>query len=309
MSVLVVGSIALDTVTTPYGTRERVLGGAASHFAASASYFCPVSMVGVIGNDFPQEHLDFFVSRDINIEGIESADGQTFAWRGRYSGDMNSAETLETHLNVFENFDPKLPAAAKKAEVVMLGNIHPNLQLSVLDQVDKPRLVAADTMNFWIEGTPDELRKVLARIDILSINDDEARQLAGVPNLVKAARAIHAMGPKYLVIKRGEYGAMVFFGDTIMAAPAYPLEVVRDPTGAGDTFAGGFVGTLAQQPQIDANALRQALFAGSVMASFVVEEFSLDRIRKLDRKELLSRYEGFVEMTRFDNRPLALRDS
>jgi len=245
MSILVVGSVAYDTVKTPFGRAEKVLGGSASFFSAAASFFAPVKLVGVVGSDFGQKELEVLKGRDVDLEGLERAEGKTFHWKGEYSNDLNSRETICTDLNVFEFFKPKIPAAYRKAEHVFLGNIDPVLQRGVLDQVEKPRLVACDTMNFWIAGKPKELRDTLGRVDVLLVNDAEARQLSGEWNVVKAARAIRAMGPRTLVVKKGEHGVLMFSEHGSFAAPAFPLEDVFDPTGAGDTFAGGFVGYLA----------------------------------------------------------------
>src|SRR5262245_32549510 len=246
MSILVVGSVAYDTVETPFGRAERVLGGSASFFAVAASFFAPVNPVGVVGSDFGEEQLRAFRVRPIDLSGLERMDGATFHWQGRYSYDLNSRDTICTDLNVFEFFKPRIPAQYRSSSHVFLGNIDPVLQRDVLEQVERPRVVACDTMNFWISGKPAELRRTLERVDILLINDAEARQLSGEWNIVKAARAIRAMGPRTLVLKKGEHGVLMFSDAGSFAAPAYPLEEVFDPTGAGDTFAGGFLGYLAQ---------------------------------------------------------------
>jgi len=239
MSLLVVGSVAFDSVKTPFGKADDVLGGSATYFSTAASYFTDVSVVAVVGSDFPEKHLTFLKSRKIDIEGIEQTEGKTFRWKGEYGYDLNEARTLDTQLNVFQSFKPKLPESYKNKNVVFLANIDPDLQREVLEQVEKPSLVACDTMNFWIEGKKDSLLKTLKMVDILLINDGEARELSGEPNLVKAASIIHSMGPKTLIIKQGEYGALMFKDGKIFSAPAYPLESVFDPTGAGDSFAGG----------------------------------------------------------------------
>ena len=300
MSILVVGSVAFDTVETPFGRAERVLGGSASFFSVAASFFAPVRLVAVVGSDFGDAQLKAFRGRDIDLTGLERAEGQSFHWEGRYSYDLNSRDTIRTDLNVFESFAPKIPASYRDSEHVFLGNIHPKLQREVLDQVDRPRLVACDTMNFWISGAPEELRATLARVDILLINDGEARELSGEWNLVKAARAIRAMGPRALVVKKGEHGVLMFSEDGSFAAPAFPLEDVFDPTGAGDTFAGGFMGFLASRRSADDATLRRAVVMGSTLASFCVEAFSLDRLLRLTRTEIDERYGLFKRLTHFE---------
>ena len=300
MSILVVGSVAYDTVETPFGRAERVLGGSASFFAVAASFFVPVNLVGVVGEDFGEEQLAAFRGRDIDLEGLERVPGKTFHWQGRYSFDLNARETVCTELNAFETFKPKIPARYRRSEHVFLGNIDPVLQRDVLDQVERPRLVACDTMNFWIEGKPDELRKTLSRVDVLLINDAEARQLSGEWNIVKAARAIRAMGPRVLVVKKGEHGVLMFAEGDSFAAPAYPLEAVFDPTGAGDTFAGGFLGYLASTEQKGEGVLRRAVIMGSTLASFCVEAFSLDRLLRLTRAEIDGRFRLFKELMHFE---------
>ncbi len=301
MSLLVVGSVAFDSVKTPFGEAEEVLGGSATYFSTAASYFTEVSLVAVVGEDFPEEHLNFLKGRGINIDGIERSSGRTFRWKGEYSYQLNEAKTLETQLNVFESFHPDLPESYRDLPVVFLANIDPNLQLEVLKQVKKPKLTACDTMNFWIEGKLDALIETLASVDILIINDGEARELAQEVNLVKAAKKIMAYGPGILVVKQGEYGALMFNGDTIFSAPAFPLEEVFDPTGAGDSFAGGFMGHLATCNEIDDAAIRQAVVYGSTMASFNVEAFSLDRMRALKQEEIKSRFQAFKALTSFEN--------
>lgn len=300
MSILVVGSVAYDTVETPFGKAERVLGGSASFFSVAASFFTPVSLVGVVGRDFGEEHLAKFKSHDIDIQGLEQMEGKTFHWQGKYSYDLNHRDTVCTDLNVFELFKPKIPAVYRKSEYVFLGNIDPVLQRDVLDQVDRPKLVACDTMNFWIEGKLAELKKTLGRVDVLLINDAEARQLSGEWNIVKAARAIRAMGPKVLVIKKGEHGVLMFSEHGSFGAPAYPLEEVFDPTGAGDSFAGGFLGYLASIGSDGDEALRRAVIMGSTLASFCVEAFSLDRLLELTRAEIDDRFRLFKRLTHFE---------
>jgi sugar/nucleoside kinase (ribokinase family) len=299
MSIVVVGSIALDNVVTPYGRVDDALGGAATYFAVAASYFTPVQVVAVVGDDFSDEHRAVFAGRGIDISGIEQAEGKTFRYGCEYSWNLNDRETLFTELNVFETFSPQLPATYQEAPYVFLANIAPELQLSVLEQVESPRLVAMDTMNFWIEGSLDALKRTLAKVDILLINDEEARQLAGEYNLVHAAAAIADMGPRAVIIKRGEHGATAFLGDEIFTVPGFPLGNLADPTGAGDTFAGGFMGYLARTGDHGPEALRRAIVAGSVMASFCVEKFSLDGIRDLDDDSIAARYRAFQLLTHF----------
>ncbi len=300
MDILVVGSVALDTVETPFGKIEEGLGGSATHFSASASFFTPLSLVAVVGEDFPEAHLQFLRSRKVDLSGLQKVKGKTFRWKGRYSYDLNSAETLETQLNVFEHFLPELPSEYRKKEILFLANIDPDLQSRVIDQCPTPKLIAMDTMNFWIEGKRDALIKTIGRVHMLLINEGEARELAQEPNLAKAAKKIKGWGPKTVVIKRGEYGALLFHEDQIFAAPALPLEDVKDPTGAGDSFAGGFLGYLAKSNSFDFEILKKASIYGSVMASFNVEEFSMDRLRRLTPPEIDARYREFCELTHFE---------
>jgi sugar/nucleoside kinase (ribokinase family) len=300
MSILVVGSVAYDTVETPFGRAERVLGGSASFFSVAASFFSPVNLVGVVGSDFGEEQLAAFGGRPIDLEGLERAPGDTFHWQGRYSYDLNARDTLRTDLNVFEFFEPRIPERYRRSSHVFLGNIDPVLQRRVLDQVERPALVACDTMNFWISGKLDELRETLRRVDVLLINDAEARELSGEWNIVKAARAIRALGPSTLVIKKGEHGVLMFGPDGSFAAPAYPLEEVFDPTGAGDTFGGGFLGYLASRERVDDETLRRAVIMGSTLASFCVEAFSLDRLLRLTRPEIEERFRLFKQLTHFE---------
>ncbi len=300
MSILVVGSVAFDSVETPFGKVDEVLGGSGTYFSTSASFFTDVSLVAVVGEDFPGEHLDFLRSRNVDLGGVKKAPGRTFRWKGRYGYDLNEAHTLDTQLNVFETFMPELPAGYEDAEYVFLANIDPELQLKVLQQVRKPAMVACDTMNFWIEGKRAELVNTLRKVDTLLINEAEVRQLAGEPNLVKAARAILDMGPKTLVVKRGEYGVLMFTEHSIFAAPAFPLESVFDPTGAGDTFAGGFIGYLAATRNHSEANIRKAIVFGSVMASFTVEDFSLNRLRSLEFSEIEERFQKVKLLTEFE---------
>ena len=300
MEILVVGSVAFDAVETPFGQRQEVLGGSATYFSTSASFFTAVRLVAVVGEDFPGEHRDFLASRNIDLTGLQVAPGKTFRWKGRYGYDLNEAQTLETHLNVFEGFQPNLPENFRDAEVLFLANIDPELQLEVVSQVRRPRLIACDTMNFWIAGKREALVRTLGHVDILVINEGETRQLANEPNLVKAARAILTLGPKTLVIKRGEYGVLVFSEHSIFSIPAYPLEDVFDPTGAGDTFAGGFIGYLAATGNFSDATIRKATVFGSVMASFTVEDFSLDRLRRVSWQEIEARFRKFQALTAFE---------
>jgi sugar/nucleoside kinase (ribokinase family) len=301
MSILVVGSVAYDTVENHHGRAERVLGGSASFFSVAASFFVPVRLVAVIGEDFGDEQLAAFRDRPIDLEGLERTEGKTFFWEGKYSRDLNSRDTLRTDLNVFEFFDPKIPVSYRSSEAVFLGNIDPVLQRKVLEQVEKPRLVACDTMNFWIDGQLEELKETLRQVQVLLINDAEARDLSGEWNLVKAARAIRKMGPDTLVVKKGEHGVLMFTGEGAFSAPAFPLEEVFDPTGAGDTFAGGFLGYLAGCGGQDDAALRRAVVMGSALASFCCEAFSLDRLLTLTREEIEERYRRFQDLTRFES--------
>jgi sugar/nucleoside kinase (ribokinase family) len=303
VGVLVVGSVALDSVKTPFGTVDNVLGGSASYFSTAASFFTEVALVGVIGDDFPAEALELFREREIDIDGLERVRGRTFRWKGEYGYDLNEAVTLDTQLNVFEHFRPKLPSAYADSPYVFLANIDPELQLEVLTQVKRPKFVACDTMNFWIQGKLEALKAVLGRVDLLTINEAEARQLAQEPNVVKAARAILRMGPKALIVKRGEYGALMFNGSTMFFAPAYPLETVYDPTGAGDSFAGGFMGYLANVDDVSEEAMRQAIIMGSTMASFNVESFSLERLRSLTYPEIRDRFRAFRRLVNFADLP------
>ena len=297
--ILTVGSVAFDSIKTPFGEASRVVGGAATYFSVAASFFTDVRLVAVVGDDFTAEQMRVFSGRRIDLTGLQRVPGETFRWKGEYSVDFNSRETIYTHLNVFDQFRPVLPESYRSTPFVFLANIHPALQLEVLDQVHAPRFVAADTMNYWIEGTPGELRKVLGRVDALVINDEEARELSGESNLVKAARAIQRMGPALLVIKRGEHGVLVI-RDRFFSAPAMPLEEVVDPTGAGDTFAGGFMGFLASAVEITDTVVARAVIAGSALASLSVEDFGLDQLLRLTSGELHDRFAAFKRLTHFD---------
>jgi sugar/nucleoside kinase (ribokinase family) len=300
LSLVVVGSVAFDSIQTPQGEAKDILGGAATHFSVTASYFTHVKVVAVVGEDFRDEHLVVFHNRGIDTAGLERARGKTFRWAAEYSGDMNEARTLDTQLNVFEHFAPKVPPAYADSEFLFLANIQPKLQLQVREQFPSARVVAMDTMNFWIKGTLDDLKATLRRVDILAINETEARMLAGCHNLVKAAKVVQSLGPHLVIIKRGEYGVISFNGDSIFSVPAYPLEDVHDPTGAGDSFAGGFMGHLARSGELSEQNLRRAMVYGSVMASFAVEEFGLQRTARLTTGEIEARYREFKSLTHFD---------
>ncbi len=300
MSILVVGSVALDSVETPFGRVEDALGGSGTYFSIAASYFSPIKLVAVIGEDFPEKHIKMLKKHCIDLEGLKKVHGKTFRWKGKYAYDLNKAETLDTQLNVFAHFKPEIPEGYRNCEYVFLGNIDPELQLEVLKQVKKPLIVACDTMNFWIERKKKELKKTLKFVDILMINEAEVRQLANETNLIKATRAIMSWGPRALVVKRGEYGALFFSKNHIFSAPAYPLETVYDPTGAGDSFAGGFMGYLADCKSTHTMNLRRAIIFGSVMASFNVEDFSLNRLSKLNWKVIKNRFQQFKKLTHFE---------
>ncbi len=299
--LLVVGSVALDTVKTPFGEGTEILGGSATYFSTSASFFTSVALIAVVGEDFPAQHVEFLKSRGVDLTGLERRPGATFRWKGEYTHQLNEAHTLDTQLNVFETFRPKIPEAYRSPDVLFLGNIDPELQLDVLGKVQRPGLVACDTMNFWINGKREALWRVLEKVDILIINDGEARALGQDSNLVKVAKLVLAKGPKHLIIKRGEYGVLMFNDQHVFGAPAFPLEDVRDPTGAGDTFAGGFLGYLAATGNRSPEAMKQAIIFGSVMASFTVEAFSLDRLRLLDYKEIQDRFREFKRLTHFED--------
>ncbi len=302
MPVLVVGSIAIDNLKTQLEERKEVLGGAASYGSVAASYFSPVNLVGVVGTDFPPEYIELFKSRGINLDGLEVADGRTFRWSGEYEWDMNQRKTLDLELNVFETFEPKIPETYKRTPVVLLGNISPVLQSHVLDQVVNPRFVVADTMDLWISTTKPALLDLLKRLDLLVLNDSEARQLTSETSLIKAGRDLIQLGPKFVAIKKGEHGCLLLSHDHFFSCGAFPLEDIRDPTGAGDTFAGGFTGYLAglDKEKFEFADLKKAVVYGSLLASFCVESFSLDRLKSLSREELDERYELFKVMSHFE---------
>src|SRR5438874_6467775 len=302
MSVLVVGSIALDTVKTPVEDHAHLLGGSASYAALSASFFSPVKLVGIVGSDFPASEFDFWKQRKIDPEGVQRVEGKTFRWSGEYAWDLNTRETRSVALNVFEHFKPTLPSPYRKSDFVLLANIAPSLQAHVLDQVDRPRFVVADTMDLWIETTRPDLDALLPRVDLLILNDSEARQLTKETSLIKAGRKIRKFGPRHVAIKKGEHGALLFSEDDFFSCGAYPLEDIHDPTGAGDTFAGGMAGYLAAhvRENVTFDVMRKAVIYGSVLASFCVEAFSLERLRKLTQDQIADRYQMFKMMSQFE---------
>jgi sugar/nucleoside kinase (ribokinase family) len=298
-AIAVVGSVAFDTIETPVGRAEEVLGGSATHFAVAASYFAPVNLVAVVGEDFPEAEREYLASRGIDLSGLEVRPGRTFRWTGRYHEDMNLRDTLSLELNVFADFRPTLSEKVRRSPIVFLANIDPTLQDSVLEQFEDPTVVACDTMNHWIEGAREPLEALLPRVDLLIVNDEEARLLSGEQNVSRAARRILELGPRSVLVKRGEYGAILFSPDSVFAVPAYPLEEVFDPTGAGDTFAGGVIGYLAATGERSEGGLRRAIVYGSVLASYVVEDFGGQRLRTLTRDDIDRRYRQFVALTEF----------
>jgi sugar/nucleoside kinase (ribokinase family) len=300
--LLIVGTVAFDAIETPFGKTDKILGGAATYIGLSSSQFnIDNAIVSVVGDDFPEEHLSLMAKKGINIEGIEVVKGgKTFFWSGKYHNDLNSRDTLETQLNVLADFNPVVPKDYLDADIVMLGNLHPLVQLSVLEQIKKPKLTVLDTMNFWMDNALDDLLKVIAKVDVITINDEEARQLTGEHSLLKSARKIEKMGPKYVVIKKGENGALLFHNDQIFFAPALPLEEVFDPTGAGDTFAGGFTGYLTQNQDISFENMKNAVIYGSNLASFCVEKFGTERMENLSKDEINIRLQEFKSLTQFD---------
>lgn len=303
MKLLAVGTVAFDAIETPFGKTDKILGGAATYIGLAASALeAEVGLVSVIGGDFPQGYLDMLTSKKINIDGVEVIqDGKTFFWSGKYHNDLNSRDTLVTELNVLENFDPKIPASFADADVLMLGNLHPAVQLAVLERMSqRPKMVILDTMNFWMDLTWDLLMEVIAKTDVITINDEEARQLSGEYSLVKAAQKIHALGPKFVIIKKGEHGALLFHDGKIFAIPALPLEEVFDPTGAGDTFAGGLAAYITKTGDFSFENLKNALIVGSAMASFTVEKFGTVRLENVTKDELKSRINQFRELTTFE---------
>jgi len=300
MSILVVGSVALDTIETPFGTAPNVLGGSASYFSIAASNFTEVNMVAVIGEDFDDGYLDLLRSKGVNISGIQKAPGPTFRWHGRYGYDLSDPESLSTELNVFEDFDPVIPKDLQHSEYVFLANIDPELQLSVLNQVKTPKLVVCDTMKFWIERKPKQLKELLKRVNVLVVNDSETRELAQEPRIIKAAKKVLDMGPDILIVKKGENGALMFSQSGIFWAPSYPLEDIIDPTGAGDSFAGGFMGHLASSDELDDRTYKMAVIYGSAVASFTVEDFSVNRLREIDIGEINKRFRTFLNLSKID---------
>jgi len=300
LSALVVGSVALDTVITPFGRADEALGGSASFFSVAARLFTPVNLVAVVGEDFPAEHIAMFKARGVDTAGLTSAPGRTFRWAGEYSFDLNSRETLDTQLNVFADFDPVIPPAYRQPRFLFLANIDPGLQRRVLDQVDRPEMVLMDTMNFWIERSRESLMETLRRVDLVFLNDGETRELTGESNLIKAARAVLSMGPSIVVVKKGEHGSLLFTREFTFSAPAYPIERLFDPTGAGDTFAGGFVGHLARCSDVNEAELRRAVVTGTVMASFAVESFSLDRLAAATPDEVAGRVREIKQLSDFN---------
>ena len=300
MSVLVVGSVALDSVETPFGKADNVIGGSGTFFSASACHLSPVQLVGVVGDDYPMQELEPLRARGVDMAGLEQIAGRSFRWRGRYRHDLNSAETLETHLGVFSHFSPKIPSQFRNAPFVFLANIDPRLQLEVLRQVERPRMVACDTMNFWIESRRPDLIELIKHVDLITLNDGEARQLTDCANLVKAARWIMERGPKMVIIKKGEHGAFLFKERSIFFAPAYPLEDVFDPTGAGDSFAGGFMGYVARTGDLSDENLRRAVVYGSAMGSFAVERFSVQRLLEITPSDIASRVADFKRLVAFE---------
>jgi sugar/nucleoside kinase (ribokinase family) len=303
MSLVTVGSVAFDAIETPFGKTDKIIGGAGTFIALSSSFYAKhQKIVSVVGDDFPQSMLDVLAAKGIDLSGLQVKKGEkTFFWSGRYHNDMNSRDTLITELNVLENFDPIIPASYQGAEYLMLGNLSPQVQRTVIERLEKrPKLIAMDTMNFWMDIAMDELKKTLALVDVLIINDEEARQLSGEYSLRKASKVIRAMGPKYLIIKKGEHGALLFHGDNIFFAPALPLEDVFDPTGAGDTFAGGFIGYLAATDDTSFVNMKRAIIAGSALASFCVEKFGTERLLEISHKDIEERIEEFISLANFD---------
>ncbi len=303
MKLLVVGSVAFDAIETPFGKTDKILGGAATYISIASSILkVPSGIVSVVGGDFPQQDLDMLKARGVNTDGIEIVpDGKTFFWSGRYHNDLNTRDTLATEVNVMENFDPKIPDSMQDAEVLLLGNLHPSIQLSVLDKMhNRPKLVILDTMNFWMDTAMDTLLQMIARTDVITINDEEARQLSGEYSLVKAAKKIHTMGPDFVIIKKGEHGALLFHNDKIFAIPAMPLEEVFDPTGAGDTFAGGFAASLVKQEEFNFESMKTAITVGSALASFTVEKFGTQRLREVTEGDIIARIKSFKDLTTFE---------
>jgi sugar/nucleoside kinase (ribokinase family) len=300
MSVLVVGSVALDSIETPFGNIENALGGSATYFSISASFFAPVNLVAVIGDDFPEEYTLAFKKRGIDIKGLEVAKGKTFRWKGRYGCDLNNPETIYTHLNVFSSFSPNIPVEYKRSDVVFLANIDPELQINIMEQVERPRLIACDTMDYWIKNKRDDLLRLLKKVDISLLNETEAKELTGESNLLKAGRAALALGPKKVIIKKGEHGLLLFSHKSVFSAPAYILETINDPTGAGDSFAGGLIGYLRKSGRFSADSeIRKGVVYGTIMASYAVEDFSIKKLSNLGYSDIQKRYHEYRKLTRF----------
>ena len=303
MSILVVGSTALDTIKTPFGKAERILGGSAIYFSLSAINFAPVSIVAVVGEDFPKKHIQFLQDKGIDTQGLNIESGKTFHWEGEYSWDFSNPKTIKTDLNVFADFDPKIPKDYQNSNYIFLANIDPTIQMKVLNQIKKPKLIACDTMNYWIENKRTELLKLFKRIDILIINETESRELTNQNNLIKAAKDLLKLGPKIIVIKKGEHGVLVFTENSIFTTPAYLMESISDPTGAGDTFAGGFIGYLAKSKKLNQESLRKAAIYGTIMATFAVEDFSLRKLGKISKVDIDERIRKFKQITNFNITP------
>ncbi|MCX5750033.1 MAG: PfkB family carbohydrate kinase [Candidatus Saganbacteria bacterium] len=300
MSVLIAGTVALDDLKTPFGERKNVLGGSAVHASVSAGFFSPVKLLSIVGRDFPKRHLDFLSSRRIDLKGLKISKGKTFHWEGFYEYDMNQAHSVRTDLNVLTLFDHKLPRGYEKCEYVFLANIDPEIQLRIISQLKKPKLIVADTMNYWISNKRRALEKVIKKVDIMLLNDMEARQLTGSPNLIRAASDVLKAGAKYVIIKKGEHGALLFSKKSHFSAPSYPQEKLTDPTGAGDSFAGGFIGYLAKSGDLSGRNMRKAVIVGTVMASFNVEDFSLDALRRLKYRDIIGRFKKIKKYSHFD---------
>jgi ribokinase len=294
-----VGTVALDSVKTPFGEVEETLGGSAVYASVAASTFARVGLVGVVGRDFPEKYIEFLRAKGVDLDGLEIADGDSFRWKGYYEYDMNQAHTLDTRLNVLSQFNPKLPKAYRDARYVFLANTDPEIQMNVYGQINKPKLVMLDTMNFWIENKKEALKKIIGKVDVMLTNDAEARQFFGTPNLIKAGRAFLDMGPKAVIIKKGEHGAILFTGDQCFVAPAYPLENLVDPTGAGDSFAGGFIGWLAKTDDVSPRNMRKAVVFGSIVASYNAEDFSLNKLKTITRDDIFNRYMMFQDIASF----------
>ncbi len=306
MTVLIVGTFGLDTIETPFGKKGDILGGSAVHAGVAAAFYAKTALVGAVGSDFPTEHMEFLKARNIDLSGVQTVNGETFRWSGYYEYDMNQAHTRDTRLNVYGNFNPQLPDHLRKAEYVFLANLDPDLQLKVLDQLEKPKMVAMDTMDYWIKNKRERLHAVIKRVDFVLMNDGEVRQFMETPNLPTAARRLIELGAKAVIIKKGEHGALLFARDGIhFSAPSYPQPLLRDPTGAGDSFAGGFIGYLAKTGDLSDKNLRRAVILGSVMASFNVEDFSLDRMKRLKHKEIMERFDEFRRFSEFESLSVA----